>query len=613
MLQAFKEYKERNNLNPNLGNLWGCFWESCNLKERGFWEAALEHHARHSLSDDGKVYHAITFGEDYPGYKPRDDESPSDKPVNNDQRFCYYTEVKWWKECQVKEERTLRVASDKVQSWLDLGYTTNPDLTAVFPPSQEEANQATTANKKGGKGARKRPSSVPPGSDTTKAKQARAQADTREGKANTKEGRIIAIPKQELSAIAAKLTAKVRSVIPTLNPRHYRTIQNLAGEWYKALYHTKFQLTKSDYLKHLYQTAEGYHRAKETNPTHLETFIKALDVLKYSVNAPTTAGLRDPSSVQSDLAAAQQQSKPKKDKPAVESYAAAVTGQSATKPLPIGAKMPSAKASEKLPSGAIGAPIAAKPKAISSAGNVPAGTASTANQGPSDQQDANITSTSALEFLANAPGDQSFADYQATQGSQPAQDIQSGQSTPVAQDSKAGRDARTAQSTQSASSISQSATQAQDAGVMDLDDEDEAVMQQVLWQSRQQTQMQGADPTASSSTGGPAIQARSIEEEVQDELEKGRGFQEEASSLEQIMLQRCLTPFEVDRLRTVTQMINANKQRVVELCEAQVRENQAKQARDTSAMLASLKPLQPSKPKPQAQRIPPKCLHHLWL
>ena len=78
-------------------------------------------------------------------------------------------------------------------------------------------------------------------------------------------------------------------------------------------------------------------------------------------------------------------------------------------------------------------------------------------------------------------------------------------------------------------------------------------MQQVLWQSRQQAQTQGADPTASSSAGGPAIQARTIDEEVHDELEKGQGFQEEASSLEQIMFKRCLTPFEVDRLRTVEQ------------------------------------------------------------
>ena len=357
------------------------------------------------MTDDSKVYHKITFGEDRPGYKPKDDDLPSDKPVNNDQRFCYYTEVKWWKDCQVKEERTLRVASDKVQGWLDIGYTNNPDLSAVFPPSQEEANQATTANKKAGKGAKKRPSSVPPASDTAKAKQAKAQSDAGEKKAAAEKVRRPTIPKHELSAIAAKLTTKVRTVVPTLEPKHYRTIQNLAAEWYKALYHTKFQLTKSEYLKHLHKTAEGNQRAKETNPHHLDAFIKALDVLKYSVNAPTTAGLRDPTSVQSELLAAQQQSKPKGDKPAPDSYAAAVTGQTANQPLPIGAKRPSG---------------------------------------------------------------------------------------PPAKQAKAA------------------------------------------------------------SAGGPATQARSIDEEIQDELEKGRGFQDEASSLEQLMFQRCLTPVEVDRLRTVT-------------------------------------------------------------
>ena len=158
--------------------------------------------------------------------------------------------------------------------------------------------------------------------------------------------------------------------------------------------------------------------------------------------------------------------------------------------------------------------------------------------------------------------------------------------------------------------------------------EDEAVMQQVLWQSRQEAQLQGADPTASSSAGGPATQARTIDNEIQYELELGRGFQKEASSFEQIMFQRSLTPFEVDRLRKVSELINTNKQRVVELCEAKVRENQAKQAQHTSAMLASLKPLQPSRPKPAVQlhqrqelaastscnlKHPPgdgRCLHH---
>ena len=58
----------------------------------------------------------------------------------------------------------------------------------------------------------------------------------------------------------------------------------------------------------------------------------------------------------------------------------------------------------------------AKSKAKTPAGNVPAGTAAAAQQDPTVQQDANITSESAFEFLANTPGDQTFADYQAAQG-----------------------------------------------------------------------------------------------------------------------------------------------------------------------------------------------------
>ena len=148
--------------------------------------------------------------------KPKDDEMPDDKPLDNDQRFCYYTNVKAWDTCQVKEERTLRVASDKVNAWLDLGLSTNPSLTAVFPPSQEEANQGSTANKSTGKGARKRQSSVPPGSDTAKAKQAKAQSDEKDKKAGVGKGRIPSIPKQELSAIAVTMAAKGANCHSTL-------------------------------------------------------------------------------------------------------------------------------------------------------------------------------------------------------------------------------------------------------------------------------------------------------------------------------------------------------------------------------------------------------------
>ena len=282
------------------------------------------------------------------------------------------------------------------------------------------------------------------------------------------------------------------------------------------------------------------------------------------------------------MAATQQQSKPKKDKPVAESYAAAVTGQPATQPRPIGAKIP--KAPAQPPSGAIGAPIGARAPARASAGKPPVGTPATAKQGSVDQQDANVTSESALEFLANAPGDHTFADYQA------------------AKDSKAASDTQAAQSTELAPPKSQSATQAQDAGELDFDDEDDAVMQKVLWESRQQAQQQGADPTASSSTGGTATPARTIDEFIQFELELGRDYQREANFLEDTMSKRRLTSSEVDRLRKVSELINVNKQRVVELCQLQVRENQAKQARDTSAMLASLKPLQPTRAKPAVQK-----------
>ena len=96
----------------------------------------------------------------------------------------------------------------------------------------------------------KRQSSVPPGSDTAKAKQAKAQSDEKDKKAGVGKGRIPSIPKQELSAIAVTLAARVQTVAPSLKPKHYRTIRNLASEWYKEIYHTKFQLTKAAYLQY---------------------------------------------------------------------------------------------------------------------------------------------------------------------------------------------------------------------------------------------------------------------------------------------------------------------------------------------------------------------------
>ena len=257
VIQAFKEKKGRIGLDPSKNNLMGCYWESCNAKERGFWGMALLHHARYSFTDEGKAYHAIQFGEDFPNYRPSDDDMSNDKPRENDQRFSYYTEVKLWHTCQAREERTLRVATDKVDHWLDVGQSVNPTLTAVFPPSQKDVNQAKLNRQAGSTdtktaiGGRKRPASVPPDSDTAKAKQAKAQSDAKGAKGGVGKGRIPSIPKQGLTVIiAAAMEAKVKKDIPSLKPKHYRTILNLASEWYKALYHTVFHLTKSEYLEH---------------------------------------------------------------------------------------------------------------------------------------------------------------------------------------------------------------------------------------------------------------------------------------------------------------------------------------------------------------------------
>ena len=100
-------------------------------------------------------------------------------------------------------------------------------------------------------------------------------------------------------------------------------------------------MTKSDYLKHLYNTAVGRQTARERDQNDLNLFIKALDVLKKSVDDPTTVGLTNP------LAARAQTAQQKgKGKSSAESYAMAVTGKSSTTPPPIRAKVPS-KATEK--------------------------------------------------------------------------------------------------------------------------------------------------------------------------------------------------------------------------------------------------------------------------
>ena len=417
VIQCFKEYKERSNLDPNKGNLWGCFWDACSVKEKGFWMAALEHNKTYSLVDDCKVYHPIKFGEAYPGYRPKGDEMPNDRPTDNDQRFCYYTNVRLWKTSQVPEERTHRVASDKVRLWLDAAQSTNPGIQVDFPPSQVEANQKIAAAKSSGKRARKRQSSVPPESDTAKAKQARAKAEEKGKKAGKGKGRIPSIPKHELATTAAALAAKVNEVYPKLRAKDKRTIQSLAHDWYKAIYHTKFHMTKPEYMDHLCNTAIGVQNAKEPDPAFKAVMIKALTSLKGFVNDPTTAGLPDPNQAPpiepigqkrpATTTASQVNPKVAKAKAGMGTYAEAAIGKSKSPTPPIGAKSTPAKASAKAASGAIGAPVSPKGKAKSMAkdqgGNPPIGAASTAKQDAAKRNNPSITSETALEFLRDAP------------------------------------------------------------------------------------------------------------------------------------------------------------------------------------------------------------------
>ena len=564
---------------------------------------ALLHNGRYSFTDEGKVYHAIQFGEEFPNYRPSDDDMPDDKPGENDQRFSYHTEVKLWPTCQVREERTLRVATDKVDHWVDVGQLVNPTLNAIFPASQKDVNQAklnrqadstgsTTA-----KGDRKRPSSVPPDSDTARAKQAKAQAEVKGAKGGAGKGSIPSIPKQELSAIAATIEARVKKAIPSLKPKHYRTILNLASEWYKALYHTVFHMTKPEYLEHLYLTAVGNQRAKERDPNDLDLFIKALEVLKKSVDDPTTVGLSNP------LTARAQSAQPKgKGKSTADSYAAAITGKSSSTPPPTGAKV-QPKAKEKVKSvtqpSAIGAPIKGTAKAKSKTTQPHSGPQQGAAKQPrsSVQSDDNITADSALEFMTNSPATQSFMEYQQEKSRQTALEAQAAQDAQTAQALQAELDAQAAGDTP--------ATQgAQDTGSWDLDEEDEAIMQRTLALSRQEAQAhemaQGSDPTASSS----AAPGRTIEDDIEYELQLGRDFQREAAALEAKMTTNRLTTDELGRLRQLNQLQQVNRDRVVELCERQAQQHQTQQAKDIRRMLGSLKPLQPAigKAKPAVSK-----------
>ena len=632
VIQSFKEYKERSHLEPKRGNLWGCFWNACSVKEKGFWEAALEHNKIYSLMDDSKVYHPITFGEDNPDYRPRGDEMPKDRPKDNDQRFCYHSDVKLWKTTQVVEERSLRVASDKVRLWLDAVQNTCPDIRAEFPPSQVEANQATAAAKASGKGARKRQSSVPPGSDTAKAKQARSMAEEKGKKGGKGKGRIPSIPKQALAATAAALADKVSELYPSLRPKDRRTIQSQAHDWYKAIYHTRFHMTKSQYLDCLCDTAIRFLDVKEPDSKFKEVMTKAFTSLKALVDNPTTAGLPNPNQAPSvepigqkrPAATSTSQGNLRIAKAKMGTYADAAIGKSTSLTLPIGAKSAPPKTPAKFASGAIGAPVPPKgkpkAKAKSQGDKTPIGASSTAKQGTAKRNEPPITSETALEFLKNAPPLQSFADYQTTQDTsadpdapepQTVQDDQTPRDDHAAQDDQTEQDEQIARAVQAdldaQAARDETAPQSgQDGNLPDLnddddDDDDDAIMQQVLVQSRQTAQPHGSDPQATSSAGA----AQSTEQELQRELELGIEYQTEVQTLQLKMSQARLTSDEVARYRTVSQLSSANQARVAELCERQVQESMAQTSRNTRAILGSIQPLNPARPKGPTIKPPP--------
>ena len=174
------------------------------------------------------------------------------------------------------------------------------------------------------------------------------------------------------------------------------------------------------------------------------------------------------------------------------------------------------------------------------------------------------------------------------------QDDQTARDEQIARAVQADLDAQNAQTA--------SATQSgQDGNLPDLDEDDDAVMQQVLLQSRQQAQPQGSDPQATSSAGA----TQSTEQELQRELNLGIDYQTEVQTLQLKMSQRRLTSDEVARYRTVSQLSSANQARVAELCDRQVQESIVQQSRSTRQILGSIQPLNPAKPKGPAVKPPP--------
>ena len=350
---------------------------------------------------------------------------------------------------------------------------------------------------------------------------------------------------------------------------------------------------------------------------------KAFRSLRSFVDDPTSAGLPDPNQTPPLEPIGQKRSatttvsrdipRTAKAKTALGSYAEAITGRSASLTLPIGAKSAPAKTPAKYASGAIGAAVPpkgkAKAKAKGQGESTLIGAPSKAKQATAKGKEPVITSDSALEYVRNAPDDQSFEEYQYAQDTSAQQDTQTTQNV---QNDQNVHDGQTDQDEQIARAVqadldaqaAQNATGAdpdQPGNLPDWDEDDDAAMQQALVLSRQHTQTQGSDPQAASSTGA----GQSTEQELNHELQVGIEYQTEVQNLQMKMTQGILHPDDVARYRTVSKLWGDNQARVAELFDRQVQENLNRQSQSTQAILGSLKPLNISRAKAPTVKPPP--------
>ena len=201
----------------------------------------------------------------------------------------------------------------------------------------------------------------------------------------------------------------------------------------------------------------------------------------------------------------------------------------------------------KSASGAIGAPAPAKsnPKAPAESQVAP------------KESDPSITPDSALQYLEQSEATETFGEYQVRSKGQAVQ-------------------AKTQTPTEQNTSYTE----------VDQDDTD---LQRALQESRQQAQMEGSDPAASSSTSAQL----STQDALQAELQTSHELQRESDHLEQKMVGSGLTQDELERFRKVSQLLHTNKLRVAELIERKAQENQSQQSQSTHTLLGSLQPLQP--------------------